>query len=512
MTSVSAVNNSRLIVRDVSLLGGNERMSIVCEGGRIRDVGTIEVSDLTNGTVVDGLGGKVLPLFVDVHSHADSRAWDPRLSEPKFRQGIGTEIVGNCGIGPAPVASHDPAWEAVLQGVAMGFPGDWENKTFAEYLSVLTSANANAWPRVFSLLPYTAARVAVAGWTRELSRDQTARVQTEVDRALDSGAVGVSLGLVYPPSDAATFAELAVTLRPLASHRRPLTTHIRSQANWWLEAIDEVIRLAAQLNIRLIISHLCVGGQRNQWKVDWVLSRLSEARRQGIDVWFDQHPYAAGQTSLTQLIPPWLVSATPRGVELGTDIATLRETLARPSPAPGWENYIELIGASQILVAADNFPDFNGRRLSEIGADLHLDDAETLSHLIGATGGNASIILLDLYTEAAITAIAREPFGCISTDGVHTHLPHPRLYGTYPYAFSRFVRSGRMTINEFVDRTSRRPFAMFGLPFTASLDVGDRADFVVIDPNLFDHRADYLQPWQEVSGLVHIIGDGRLLL
>jgi N-acyl-D-aspartate/D-glutamate deacylase len=497
-----------LLVRGARLAGGHDPVDILCADGRIVEVGRVE--HLPDGvSTLDASGCLALPAFIDVHSHADARAWRSSISAPKAWQGVALEIVGNCGLGPAPIADPEERWLGILAGIGMELPHEWRTASFADYRKQLAASDARAWPRSISLLPYTSVRVATAGWQRELDPEAIARVREGVERGLAENAVGVSLGLVYPPSDAATFAELRETLRPLARARGVLATHIRSQANWWIEAIDEVIRLAAELDLRLLISHLCVGGTRNQWKVPWVLSRLREARRAGIDVWFDQHPYPAGQTSLTQLLPPWALTGEGRsGRRLAMSVDELSVLLAVPSAYAGWENYVELNGAERILLAADEFPDINGRTLADVVRERGGNIAQVLVDLIAQTDGAASIILLGLYDEAAIDAIAQEPFGCLSTDGVHTRLPHPRLYGTYPYAFARLVRRGVISEQEFVARSARRPAQIFGLHRAGDLIPGEPADFLIVDPDTFDHPPDYLAPHGPVLGLRGRIFDG----
>lgn len=518
ITSERVAAGRPVLVRGARLAGRSEPVDILCVDGRISDVGYVpRPPDGT--TLLDGTGCLALPAFIDLHSHADSRAWRPGISEPKARQGIAVEVVGNCGLGPAPIADADERWRRILAGIGMELPNDWRHASFAAYRDLLAASDARTWPRSMSLLPYTSVRLATTGWRRELDPSGVRSVRDGIERGLADGAVGVSLGLVYPPSDAASFAELRETLRPLASHRRVLATHIRSQANWWIEAIDEALRLAADLDLRLLISHLCIGGRRNQWKTAWVLARLREARRQGIDVWFDQHPYPAGQTSLTQLLPPWaLTGSNESGASLAIGADELAGILAAPSVYPGWENYVELNGADRILLAADEFPEIDGRTLGDVVRERAQPLAEVLIDLLMETAGAASIILLGLYDEATIDSIAQESFGCLSTDGVHTRLPHPRLFGTYPYAFSRLVRRGIISEQEFVLRTSRRPAQILGLQRTGDLSPGEPADLVVVDPNAFDHPADYLAPqgpvlgmrWRLFDGVVQPEASGRL--
>jgi N-acyl-D-aspartate/D-glutamate deacylase len=498
-----------LVLRRARLPGARDTTDLLCRGGVVEAVGP--VGAVEGAVEADAGGGLVLPAFVDVHSHADGRAWRPELSAPKLRQGIAAEVVGNCGLGPAP-SSDDRGWRSLVSGVLVGCPERGDVGGFGDYLGRLDAANRGRWPRLASLLPYGAVRASVAGLRRDLDAEQLVAVRDGIARGLGEGAVGVSLGLVYAPNDAAGFDELATTLQPLARQGLVLTAHVRSQANAWIEAIDEMLRLAALLGCRLLVSHLCVGGRRNQWKLDWVLARLARARNEGLDVWFDQHPYAAGSTSVTQLLPAWAMRTAPGGIELAIGPEELAALLAAPSAHAGWENYLELVGADRVLiVGAPGAPEITGRTVGELGAEWGRDTTGTLVRILEATHGNAAIVVLELYDEASIERIAAEPYGCFSTDGVHSSLPHPRLYGTYPYAFARFVRGGRMTETEFVERSARRPARILGLRRVGTIAPGAEADLVVVDPERFGHEPDYLAPWAPVTGLTHLVLGGGLV-
>lgn len=455
-----------------------------------------------------GGGNLVLPRFVDVHSHADARVWSPTLSAGKSRQGIGHEIVGNCGLGPAPSAASGSGWRAILSGVGIAGPSDWQFGDLDDYLTQLHESNQKIAPRLSTLLPYGAVRASVADLRRQLDSSEVIEVTSRVDRNLGS-AVGVSMGLVYPPNDGATTSELLQTLRPL-SDGGVLAVHVRSQANMWIEAVDEVLHLADVLRLRLLVSHLSVGGTRNQWKVDWVLARLRAARDEGIDVYFDQHPYSAGSTSFTQLIPGEYLRSGPDGIEITLTLDQLEQLMSRPSTISGWENYFELVGPGRILIAGSEVaPELAGKTVEQIASEDGSSPVAAIESIIHRTGGRATMVLIDLYDEARIEQIAKEPNGVISTDSVHVALPHPRLYGTYPYAFARLVRGKVISESEFVHRSSSLPAEIFDLDVDTGVAPGARAEFLVVDPLTFGHEPNYRDPEQPVAGVVLQVIDGR---
>jgi N-acyl-D-aspartate/D-glutamate deacylase len=497
------------MMRDVRLPGSSELRTVVCAGGRISDISTVAPA-VDGMQVIEGAGDLLLPAFIDVHSHADGRAWTPDISLPKAQQGVSYEIVGNCGLGPSP-NSNDPGWRTLISGVLGGVPLTGELGSFPNFLERLRDANAGRWPHVGALLPYGAVRASIAGLDVSIDSQGRDHMRASVDEALAAGATGVSLGLVYPPNDASTFSELAEVLTPLRKHGAVLTTHIRSQANRWIQAIDEVLRLARKLDCRLVISHLCVGGARNQWQLDWVLPKLQQERNDGLDVWFDHHPYRAGSTSLTQLLPSGVLRTVGDGIAVTAGRDEVSALLSRPSVIEGWENYVELIGPSKILVAGANVPGVAGCTLAEIQSEWGLDISGTLLRLLTETRGGAAIVLQELYRQEAIERISELDFGVISTDGIHGgDIPHPRLYGTYPYAFSTLVSGGVMSETEFVDRTSVRPAEIFDIGRNPGLVPGADSDLVLVNPATFGHETNYLQPAQPVTGLRALVYGGTL--
>jgi N-acyl-D-amino-acid deacylase len=372
--------------------------------------------------------------------------------------------------------------------------------------------NDQVWPTPFSLVPFGAVRASVAGLKRVLDDQESALIRIAIEDALSAGALGVSLGLVYPPNDAATESELIAALQPLAGSSHILAVHVRSQANYWIEAIEEALRLAAGIRCRLLISHLCIGGGRNQWKAKWVLARLLRARDEGMDVWFDQHPYSAGSTSLTQLLPPWTLRSGPSGVELDVAPDDLAQLLEVPSVSAGWENYVELIGPENILIAGSIRPvDFIGKTLADMRDEWNVSLAGTLVRILEMTEGSSTIVLLNLYEPDTIALIAETEFGCFSTDSVHSACPHPRLYGTYPYAFHQLVGAGRLTESEFVRRSAQIPTEIMRFSRKAEINKGGEADFLIVDSGQLNHSADYLNPSNPVSGIRALILGGELV-
>lgn len=497
-----------LTISNVFLPGGTERVSIRIQGAKIEEVSYQAYPESDRSERFDGQGALVLPGFVDPHSHADRRCEEPTLSTAKAAQGIMVEVVGNCGLGPSPAPSEPSEWEDQLSGLGILTRERYTN--FGGYLGALASQNIDISPEVSSLVPYGAVRTAVAGLEEHLTNSQLFEIQELIRSSLADGGLGVSLGLVYPPNQWADSAELHTTLRALhSSPTRLLATHIRSQSSNWMRAIGEVLDLARGLNLRLLISHLCVGGTANWWKTEWVVERLNTERERGLDVWFDHHPYTAGATSFLQLLPPnampMLSSATRPALK------KMLKGLGQQSHE-GWDNYISLLEPSNILITnAPDAPELVGKTLRDLMEQADGLIEEVLFDVLDATGGRAGIVLMNLYSAEAVRYLSTVPFGCFSTDSVHVPLPHPRLAGTFPYAYSELVRTGTIDDLEFAQRSSWRTSQVLGIPPTSTLQPGSDANFLLIDTSAFGHKPDYQEPMKEsVSGMRATVVNGRL--
>jgi N-acyl-D-aspartate/D-glutamate deacylase len=186
--------------------------------------------------------------------------------------------------------------------------------------------------------------------------------------------------------------------------------------------------------------------------------------------------------------------------------------LTSPSMQAGWENYLDLVGPEQVLLAgARGWPEVEGRTIAELQAEWGTGMADTVTRLLDGTGGDAAIVLTELYDQETIERIAAEPFGCFSTDSVHSSLPHPRLFGTYPYAFRTLCIGGIISESEFVERSSRRPAQILGIELACAVQAGAAADLVVVDPRQFSHVANYRAPWQPVTGLQTLVLGGQVI-
>jgi len=382
------------------------------------------------------------PGFVDAHSHSDLRPFVDSGLEPKLRQGITTEIVGQDGFSMAPLPEDDRGrWRERLSGFTgtSEVPLDWE--TTGEYLDALSAADPAV--NLATLIGHGTVRYGELGTEERVpTDDELAAMVAAVEQALDDGAVGVSTGLVYAPQRAASTEELLAIGEAVAPAGRPFVAHIRSEGRGIWAALDEFVRVGAETGAPLHVSHFKVVGERQWGHAETALSRLETARRRGVDVTADQYPYTAGSTPLTGLLPPWLPSDD--GEELLEALAdpAVRERFREDVETGGddWENVIGDVGWENVVIAdVGSDADLPGRSLAEI-ADERGDAPSTvvcdllIEEELDVTTIEHGMAERDVETLLADAGVA------VGTDGLYGGKPHPRLFGTYPRILGTYVR------------------------------------------------------------------------
>src|SRR3989449_250936 len=279
-------------------------------GGRadvgIRDETIAAVGDLSReaaGRTLNVAGRAVTPGFIDMHSHSDWRLWANRRAESKIRQGVTTEVVGNCGFSPAPVS---PEFREDLRGFALYVPKGmtFEWRSFREYLRAF-DVDGSAL-NVAQLVGHGTLRLAAMGFARRApTAGELTRMQRLMADAMDDGAWGLSTGLIYAPGSYSETAEIVAVARAAARHRGFYASHIRGEGATLLDAVREAISVGREGELPVQVSHVKAAGRPNWGNVSRALALIDAARAEGLDVRADVYPYTASSTTLRTLLPDW---------------------------------------------------------------------------------------------------------------------------------------------------------------------------------------------------------------
>ncbi|HCF57598.1 MAG TPA: N-acyl-D-aspartate deacylase [Myxococcales bacterium] len=488
---------------------------VLVEQGRIAAVGPrLEVAASREALVVDTTGAYVAPGFIDCHSHSDLQQLVPSGLDAKLRQGVTTEVVGQCGLSVFPLPeSRRPGWRATSVIGDLAEPWGWESAS--DWFVALRAHGLEC--HVVPFAGQGTVRYGIAGdRSGPLAPSELDLVEERLEEAFAAGAAGLSFGLVYVPALFADRAELLRAACLAARHGRPLAVHLRSESDELLAAVREMLALADETGVRLHLSHLKAVGARNRPQLDEVL-RLVESR--GID--FDHYPYTSGSTTLLAILPPELFEEGGVRGALGAlaDPAVrsrLEEIYAGRRQAPAgapWDNLPLLAGWERIRIVslrAEADRDCLGRSLAAIAEARGTSPAEAAFELLVDSAGDVRMID-DYMSEEALLAVLRSPRGCIASDALFGGRPHPRLHGCFPRVFARYVfgEPRVLSVAEAVRKMTGLPAEWLGLKDRGLLAPGMAADVAVFEPGFRD-EADEASPERPARGLRLLLVGGAI--
>jgi N-acyl-D-aspartate/D-glutamate deacylase len=490
--------------------GAPERTAdVAISGGRIEAVG--DLAGWAAARVIDAAGSVVCPGFVDVHTHSDLTLLSSPAAHSKVRQGVTTELIGNCGLGVTPVLGE----VAALRGAAGYLDLDpsvaWDWTDLPGYLDVLAAARPAV--NVASLVAHIPLRAGVVGFgDRAAEPAELDRMCGLLGDALDAGAAGISTGLMYAPLIFAREEELTALGRTAASRDRLFAWHIRDYGDHLLDSVREVLRVAEATGCRTQISHLVAVGRRNWGKVARALELVDAARERGADVAADVYPYLAGNAPLSQLLPAWAQAGGEQAMRRRLADTGVRDRIRdewRDLPN-GWPD----ITVSRIPAGR---PGVEGRTVADLAADG--DGTDVVLDLIGEFG-NAVMMVAGGRSEEDLLAVLRHPATVIGSDGqaldpggpTGAGVPHPRSYGCYPRLFADHVRTGRIPLAEAVRKCTGAAAARAGLTDRGELVLGKAADVVVFSLDRIGDRATYADPQRYPDGVRAVLVNGRVVV
>ncbi len=488
----------------------------------VRDDRVAAVGDLSReaaGRSVNAAGRVVAPGFIDMHSHSDWRLWANRRAESKVRQGVTTEVVGNCGFSPAPVsAEHLDDLRAFALYVPKRMDFTW--RSVRDYLDTFDAQGTAL--NVVQLVGHGTLRVAAMGFARRPpTATELTRMQHWLGDAVEDGAWGLSTGLIYAPGSFAATEEI-VAVAGAARGRGIYASHIRGEGATLLEAVGEAIRVGREAELPVQVSHVKAAGRPNWGKVAGVLALIDAACAEGLDVMGDVYPYTASSTTLTALLPDWSLEG---GLEamLGRFAdpearARIRREVESPDNA---QSLVARVGWENVMVSyAPRRKDAEGRRLSEVARERGVDPVEAALELIADERGKAVMILFQLDEGDLRTALVH-PRIAIGSDGsalapygeLGAGRPHPRSYGTFPRVLGEYARDQRLlTLPEAVHKMTGLPARRLGLRDRGVIRVGARADLVVFDPRRVADQATFEDPHRYATGIDHVLVNGRFVI
>jgi N-acyl-D-amino-acid deacylase len=511
-----------VIVRGAAIYDGSGSApaagDVAIRGDSIAAVGNI--GRARAGVEIDARGLAVAPGFINVLSWATESLLEDGRSQSGIRQGVTLEIFGEgWSMGPLNEAMKK---EVVERQGDIKFDVAWT--TLAEYLEHLAARGVST--NVASFVGATTVRVHVLGYEdRPPTPPELEQMRLLVRRAMEDGALGLGSSLIYAPAFYAKTDELVALARVAAEYGGSYISHIRSEGNRLLEAVDELIAIARGAGIPAEVYHLKAAGEPNWGKLDEVIRRIDLARAEGLGITADMYPYTAGATGLDAAMPPWVQEGGHRAWVERLKNPAIRRRVAREMSAPSdaWENFYRAAGPEKILLIgfkSEALKPLTGKSLAEVAAGRGRTPQETAMDLVVEDDSRVGTVYF-LMSEENVRRQIPLPWVSFGSDeaslapeGVFLKSnPHPRAYGTFARLLGKYVREERLIpLEEAIRRLTSLPAGNFRLEGRGRLAPGYAADVVVFDPAGIADHATFESPHQYSTGVVHVWVNGVQVL
>lgn len=494
---------------------------VAIEGGHVVEVGRLG-EQATAERVIDAAGKVVCPGFVDPHSHSDFSLLANPTAESTIRQGVTTEVVGNCGWSYAPVTHHSREYMSGRLHM-FGYDGPvipWS--TFGEHLEFL--ADVGHTPNLAWFVGHNAIRLAAGVSGSHPSETELRTMEGFVREAMQEGALGMSTGLEFNPGREATTAELVRLSAAAGEYGGMYTSHVRNRDATLLEAIEEFLTVARAGSNKAEISHLNVRHNTGAPDRGWerAVELMASARDQGLDVLADTTPFREGLGLLAAILPPWV------GAD-GTDaaVARLRDPETRARLRGECDRYWRFIHKGEWdrvrLQASPSHPELDGLSFVQI-ADLRKADPWDCFFDVLADAGavyESVIVTGTLFTDEHLAEMISHPLFCLGVDGYTSTLKgpiaevmrHPIGYAGHVHYLTHHVRQrGTLRLEEAIRKMTSMPAAHFGLWDRGLLRAGYAADVVVFDYDALDDVSTTEHPHAYARGVEHVLVNGVVVV
>jgi N-acyl-D-amino-acid deacylase len=483
--------------------------------GRIAAIGRL--ADAPAKRRIDAAGKAVAPGFIDMLGQSELTALvDPHLPSKIF-QGITTEITGEGG-------SVAPLNDRIIKADEVGYKHlnivpDW--RTYDQYFARLEKQGV-----AINVADYVGAtqvrRMVLGDDDKQPTPAQLDEMKGLVRQAMEQGAVGVSTSLQYAPAPYATTEELIALASEAAKYGGIYATHMRSEGDTVLQALDEAIRIGREAHIPVEIWHIKAAGKQNFGRMHEIVAKIEQARREGIDITADTYAYPAWFNTMSAFVPPWAHDGGDEKLIERIQDPQARARIKKDMQTPGgtWDNeWQEVPGPEAIQICVVQNPELKplqGKTLAQIAALWKTDAIDALLDLLVKDHAFTSVAVFAM-SEPDITLAVKQPWVSFDNDSQGTspegllgeEHPHPRAYGTFPRILRKYVRDDHvLTLEEAIRKMAALPAAKMRMADRGVLKQGMWADVVVFDPATITDKATFEQPNQLSVGMDYVLVNG----
>jgi len=538
MRKVKLYVSAVLLIAGVSGVGFSATYDVVIRSGRIYDgsggtpyVGDVAIKDdrieaigqfeSDADLIIDARGLAVAPGFINMLSWATESLIEDGRSQSDVRQGVTLEVMGEG-------SSMGPLNETMKRDMAQSqgdikFSVEWT--TLGEYLDYLVRKGVST--NVASFVGAATVRVYALGYEdRKPTSQELDLMRKLVAQAMQEGAMGVSSALIYAPGVYAETDELIALAKVAGQYGGLYISHIRSEGNDLLGALDELIATARKANVAAEIYHMKVAGQANWPRLDAMIGKIEQAHAEGLHITADMYTYTAGATGLDAAMPPWIQAGGHRAWVKRLKDPAIRQRVLKEmtTPTQEWENLFLLAGRAEnvLLVEFKNekLKPLTGKTLAEVAKIRGKSPAETAVDLVIEDDSRVGTVYF-LMSEENVKKQLKLPWvslcsdaGSLACEGVFLKSNvHPRAYGNFARLLGKYVRQEKVvTLAEAIRRLASLPAENLKLDRRGRLKDGFYADVVVFDPETIMDHATFEKPHQYATGMKHVFVNGIQVL
>lgn len=494
-----------LIIKNGKIIDGTGspyfRSDVAIKDGKIVRIG----KGLTGAEqVIDAKGLTVTPGFIDSHSHSDNALIGHPDTIEKLEQGITTAVAGQCGGSAAPgkVSSENDKYIDGLGQLSQ------VKSTMGNFLDAFVNFPLGA-NHICLIGSANLRRMAMGGANRKPTEEEMETMKALLREGMEHGALGISFGLIYPPSNYALEDEMVELAKVVAEYNGIAACHIRSEGSAVEEAQEEFISVVRRSGVRGVHSHMKSSGDPQNWgKVHKLLKKLEEVNDEGVEMYFDAYPYVASHTSLSVTVVP----------DSGRD---LLRRLADPEErekikewnrtTKWWKDDLSWV----LVVRCAGHPEYCGLRIPEIAKLRGTDHLDAAMDIILESKNSCSACYFTMCEEDVKTVLSH-PRGMICTDSsvaAGASVFHPRLKASFPRAIGHYaIEEKLIPLEQMIRKATSLPAAVYGLKKKGLIREGMDADICIFDEENFRDKARFEAPNQRCEGLNYVIVAGKVVV
>ncbi len=508
------------VIKNAAIVDGSGKPAyqadIAISNDRIEAIGIIPSEAALN--VIDAGELIVAPGFIDIHCHYDTGLWADAALEGPLSQGVTTVICGQCGDSRAPIEPQmaDGFRQWCEAGAAGAFvPYNWDS--FSSFLDIVDDMKLGV--NLGSFVGHSTLRLCAVGFeNKRPTREEIEKMKRLAAESIEQGALGISTGLVYMPGMYADTEELIEVTKAIKPYGVPYMSHIRSESNEIISAVEEELAIARACEVPCQVAHHKALGKSNWWKIDKTLALLDEARSQGIDVTCDLYPYVLSTSAMRNLLPPW---ALTNGMD--TVCARLADPIERQKiiddilDFSNTNNIWRDSGGGEGIYAMDTplTPQYEGLNMEEASVLSGKSPLETALDIIMINRGKDAACYAT-GCEENILKVASKEYSMFGSDAVPCtpgSKCNPRNNGTFPRVLGKYCREEHLfDLPEAVYKMTGAPAKRLNLKHKGHIAVGKDADLVVFNPATVIDRATTKDPMARPVGIEWVFVRGKLAI